>query len=304
MLGMGYAAWSEMTLRRLEGRGEAERFLAFVHGLPAGTADEALAQEGAGLYRAALHRLRAAGLSLLQPGRLLMPAPGGEAPWMGLFPMRGSGGLAGLMGRRYEAYCAAVRRELAGPVFASVDRMVVLADVLSVLHQGEAAFGDMAAALGSVAAALRWRQAPGFVPGWLARLLPLRGIGRVAFVASKADHVAARQRGNLAALVGDLTQSRAAGVEARCFAVAAMRCTEDFVWTLEGRPVSAVRGVVAGQGMVASYPGEVPDRRPDAGFWAYPFLQIPAFEPVRLPAVGMPQIGLDGLVDFLLGDVL
>jgi predicted YcjX-like family ATPase len=83
-----------------------------------------------------------------------------------------------------------------------------------------------------------------------------------------------------------------------------VRCTEDFVWTLDGRPVSAVRGRVEGQGLVGSYPGEVPDQPPGPDFWHHPFLQIPTFQPVRLGSTGIPQIGLDRLLAYLLDDVL
>ena len=87
-----------------------------------------------------------------------------------------------------------------------------------------------------------------------------------------------------------------------------MRCTEDFVWTLDGRNISAVRGRVLGDDrLTRSYPGEVPDRLPDEEFWAHEFLALPQFEPRRLPADGrngVPQIGLDALLAFLLEDVL
>jgi len=90
LLGRGFADWSATTLRRLEAQPAAAPFLAFVHGLPAGAADEALARTGTGLYRDLLHRLREeAGLSLLQPGRFLMPPPGPSPPWMAFFPMVG-----------------------------------------------------------------------------------------------------------------------------------------------------------------------------------------------------------------------
>ena len=302
LLTQTFPAWSAATLRRLESRPEARAFLAFVHGLPAAAADESLATAGAALYRTLLHRLRDAGLSTLQPGRLLMPPPGAEPPWMTLFPHPGSGPLASLLARRYDAYCAAVRRDLAAPGFGHIDRIVVLADLLTALHAGEAAFTDTAAALAAVATALRWRTTPAFLPGWLAGLLPLGGIARVAFAATKSDHVADRQRRNLAALMESLVATGPA--QAHSFAIAAMRCTEDFVWTLEGRPVSAVRGRVAGLGLVGSYPGEVPDRLPGPEFWAHKFLHIPDFEPVRLPREGMPNINLDALLAFLLDDVL
>lgn len=309
LLGQDFGAWSAATLARLDRRAEATRFLDFVRGLPAGAeADERLAATGHALYRDALHALRdGAGLALLQPGRFLMPAPGPEPPWIGFFPMPGEGRMQALLRARYDRYRQEVRRDLLSPAFGRVDRLVVLADVLSALHAGPAAFDDAAEALGTAARALHWRRPPGFLPSWVAELIPaLGGIGRVAFAASKADHVAERQRGNLAALVRDLTPVE--DVTVRSFAVASVRCTEDVVWTLEGRPVSAVRGRVAGDGRAGrSYPGEVPDRRPDPAFWQHPFLALPDFEPVRITLggrAGIPHIGVDALLAFLLEDVM
>jgi predicted YcjX-like family ATPase len=305
LMGQSFQTWSAATLKRLEGEAQARAFLAFVHGLPAGAAaDEALVRTGHGLYCAVLrHQRDALHQSHLLPGRFLMAAPGPAPPWAEFFPMTGAGPLAVLLRQRYDEYVRAVTRDLAAPSFGRIDRMVVLADVLSALHAGQAAFADAASALGEVARALRWRRAPAFVPAWLAGLLP--GISRVAFVASKADHVAERQRGNLAALMGSLTLAEGT-VRSAAFAVAGVRCTEDFVWTLDGRPVSAVRGRVEGMGMVGSYPGEVPDRPPEGDFWQHPFLAIPDFQPMRLPLGGrggVAHINLDKLLDFLLEDL-
>ena len=138
--------------------------------------------------------------------------------------------------------------------------------------------------------------------------LPPRVIDRVAFAATKADHVAERQRGNLVSLMRNLTQVPGTGVKTAHFALASVRCTEDHVLRLEGRPVSAVRGRVLGQDRPSiSYPGEVPDQPPDASFWQHPFLALPVFEPMRLPdggRLGVPNINLDALLAFLLRDEL
>jgi uncharacterized protein len=315
LLDQDFTRWSTAMLGRMESGpalGLARDFLAFAHGLPArAAADEGLAATGHRLYRAALGRLRdEAGLSYLQPGRFLMPPPGLEPPWMNFFPLPGQSGLAALLARRYDAYREAVRRDLVSPLFGNLDRLVVLADVLSALHAGPAAFEDARAALAAAAGALRWRFS------WTDALtavrelrLPGRIISRVAFAATKADHVAERQRGNLAALMRTLTGvPGTGGAASAAFAIASVRCTEDFVWTLEGRPVSAVRGRIVGQPrFTRSYPGEVPDRPPDAQFWVHPFLALPDFEPVRPPSdgrEGVPQIGLDALLAYLLEDVL
>jgi uncharacterized protein len=308
LLALDFAAWSIGVLRRLETRDEARAFLAYVGGLPANApADDSLAATGHRLYRDTLIRLRDAGLSLLQPGRFLMPAPGPEPPWLGFFPLTGGGRLAALLRDRYDRYRAQVRQDLVAPSFGRIDRLVVLVDLLSALHAGPVAFADSTTALHETSQALRWQRRLPMLPDWLAALAPaLGGIGRVAFAASKADHVADRQRGNLAALTSALTATP--GASSRAFAIASVRCTEDVVWTLDGRPVSAVRGRVAGDVRAGrSYPGEVPDRPPDADFWLHPFLALPDFEPMRLPLAGragVPNIGLDALLAFLLEDLL
>ena len=318
LLAQDFAGWSAATLQRLETGPASEmsrEFRGFVAGLPPRVAeDETLARTGHALFHALLARLRdEAGLAMLQPGRFLMPAPGPQPPWMLFFPLAGTSPLAGLLKRRYDAYRDQVRKDLVAPSFGQVDRLVVLADVLSALHAGPAAFADTQAALAAVAAALKWRQ-PWSVPDWLNDLLSpfvrlAGGIHRVAFAATKSDHVADRQRGNLAALVARLVASpQGAGFASTALALAAIRCTEDIVWTLDGRPVSAVRGRLLGDERLArSYPGEVPDRPPEPEFWAHPFLALPAFEPMRLKLAGrggVPHINLDALLTFLLEDVL
>jgi predicted YcjX-like family ATPase len=238
-----------------------------------------------------------------------MPPPGPAPPYIQFFPWRGHGALADLLRARFDAYVEAVRRDLVSPLFGDIDRLVVLADLLSALHQGRAAFADAQAALAAASGALRWGRS---WTDWLAAFarfeLPPRAINRVAFVATKADHVAARQRGNLAALMRRLTAVPESEASSAAFAVAAVRCTEDVVETLDGRPVSAVRGRIIGESRPArSYPGEVPDAPPDEAFWQHRFLALPEFEPLRPPENGrggVPQLGLDTLLAFLLADIL
>ena len=321
LLRIGFADWSAAALRRLETPAAAPyaaEFMAFNAALPASApADEALAATGHRLYRAMLHRLRGAGLSLLQPGRFLMPAPGPEPAWTPFFPNLGTGGLGTLLARRYAAYVQAVQRDLNEPMFGNLDRIVVLADLLSALHAGPDAFDDAAAAVAAAAGALRWRRS-WFEAAWALGHLrrPPQVVSRVAFAATKADHVAERQRGNLAALLRSVADGGLGGApgpgeaaeRTSHLTVAAVRCTEDFVWTLDGRPVSAVRGRRIGdERLLRSYPGEVPDRVPDDAFWAHPFLQLPEFEPLRPPQEGrggVPELGLDALLCFMLDDVL
>ena len=131
-----------------------------MHGLPAGVgADEAVSLTGHRLYTQVLQRMRdELGLAFLQPGRFLMPSPGAQPPWMQFFPLPGRSPLAKLMEARFSAYVNAVRSDLMSPMFADLDSLVVLADLLSALHQGQAAFTDAQLALTAAADALRWER--------------------------------------------------------------------------------------------------------------------------------------------------
>jgi predicted YcjX-like family ATPase len=314
MLRQSYAEWSAATLARLRRGSRAAafgRFLEFVDALPEGVpAEDPLSRRGFALYRDGLRAARDVhGLRLLQPGRFLNPGPRGEAPLMWFFPLpRPEGvGLAELCARRYEAYLADQRAAFFEPFFRRFDRQAVLVDVLAALHQGQEAFDDTAEALAEIASALRYGGS------WLDWLTG-QGVRRVALVATKADHVPARQREALTSLLADLTaapreRALAAGAETGVHALAAIRCTEDDVATLEGRPVGAVRGVLLEGGRSAKvYPGEVPLRRPGPEFWQHGRLfEMPAFQPPRLDphgAAGVPHLGLDTLLAWLIGDLL
>lgn len=311
MLDQEFSEWSRATLARLR-RGRravaAADFLSFVDALPPGAgAEEALAREGFRLYRAALLRLRdEMGFRFLQPGRTLNPGPRGDAPLLWFFPLpeKHAGGLAQLLRRRHAAYLDDQRRHFFAPFFRRFHRQAVLVDALGALHAGEEAFDDTAEALAAIAGALRQGG------GWL-DLLTGQGVRRVAFAATKADHVPSRARDALLGLLGDLVGQRApgpVGADTLIHAIAAIRCTEDTTALLDGRPVAAVRGVLMRDGRLTPvYPGEVPVRRPGADFWDAPFFEMPVFQPPRLAGdgtAGIPHLGLDALLAALIGDLL
>ncbi len=311
MLSQGYAEWSAETLARLRQGRRAEAaaaFLAFVDALPVGApAEDALARRGFELYRDALLACRdRLGFRFLQPGRAMNPGPRGEAPILWFFPLphARSGGLADLLAERHAAYLEDQRTAFFDPFFRRFHRQAVLVDALGALHGGEEAFDDTAAALEAVAGSLRGGLG-------LFDLLTGQGVRRVGFAATKADHVPGRSREALLGLLGDLVGRDPAGpldAATSVHTVAAIRCTEDDVAVLDGRPVAAVRGVLLEAGRSAKvYPGEVPLRRPDGAFWEHAFFEMPVFRPPRLPAdgrSGIPHLGLDTLLAALIGDLL
>jgi predicted YcjX-like family ATPase len=115
-------------------------------------------------------------------------------PWTEFFPLPGRSPLADLMQIRFDAYVDAVRRDLMSPRLAT--SMVLSWPTCFRVAPGTAGFADARSALAAAADALRWDRS---WTDWLAAVarlkLPPRAIRRVAFAATKTDHIAARQRG-------------------------------------------------------------------------------------------------------------
>ena len=277
---------------------------------PTAPAEDSLARKGHQLYRRFLLTARdELGLRFLQPGRVLNPGPSGDAPLLWFFPLPGEARrspLGGLLARRHEAYLRDQRERFLDPVFRRFDRQVVLVDVLGALHAGREAFEDTAEALSAISATLRYGR------GWL-DLLTGGGIARVAFAATKADHVPEVSRDSLASLLSDLVdaprrRAEIAGAAVSVHPVASIRCTQEATAMHEGRPSPAVRGILLESGRWATVdPGLVPARRPPESFWKAPYFQMPVFRPPGLDPDGqggVPHLGLDVLLSALLGDAL
>ncbi|HEX4261241.1 MAG TPA: YcjX family protein [Acetobacteraceae bacterium] len=335
LLGQSFSTWSRLTLERLRTPPRAAvfaEFLAWLAQFDAGrpVSDETL-RTGHALYREGLRACRSRlGLRHLQPGRFLTAGPESEAPFLWFFPAPGTPGVAdalSLLAERFEAYKQDMRTHFFETHFAAFDRQVVLVDVLGALHAGRAAFEDTARAIADIAAALEYgRNLPPLLRplqgairfgaqllGLADPVRPRRRIERVAFVATKADHVPAPQREALRALLRALVEAAAPlamlGEQRISYhAAASVVSTRDGRATVEGRPVEVVMGVKLGEAKErAFYPGAVPAGAPPAGFWSEQFYELPVFAPPRIDpsgASGVPQLGIDAVLASLLADRL
>jgi len=238
MLGQSYAAWSAETLARLRHGSRAQAaapFLAFLDGLPA-TRPPRMRSPGAATRSIATPCAPAAtsmGCASSSPAASSTRGPRrGAAPVVLPLPQSASGGLASLCARRFQAYLDDQRSTFLDPFFTRFHRQVVLVDVLGALHGGQEAFEDTADALHAIAGAISGAN-------WLERLLGAAP-SRVAFAATKADHVPSRARDALAALVEHISlgargRAERSGAAISFHAIAAIRCTEDAVATLQGQ---------------------------------------------------------------------
>ena len=259
----------------------------------------------------------------------------GSSRWMSGPRRCHDGSLMALLSDRFEAYKRDMRTSFFDTHFRGFDRQVLLVDVLGALHAGRAAFHDTARAIRDIATALRYGAPQGLVAdataGMLhgaAHVLPaplarasqaaaerLGGsrIGRVVFVATKADHVPALKRDTLRHLLRALSgqvegQQQAAGATVSYQVAAALRATEDGSALLDGRPVQVVKGRILGEDKVRPFHvGDVPVAMPPDDFWGEGFFEMPRFRPPLIDASGgsgLPHLGLDVVLDDLLGDLL
>jgi len=318
MLRQSFAEWSAGVLalcRDDPRRSLAAPWLDFLKTLPVdGPADESGARRAAELYTRFLHRCREPrhGLSLVQPGRFVLPGEYEGAPVLWFCPLPvapGSkpapGTLRALMESRFDAYRRDIVQRFYRDHFRTFDRQVVLVDVLRALDGGRHAFEDARAALTAILGSFRFGKG-----GWLAPLLGSR-IDRVLFAAPKADHVTPDQYANLRSLLAEMMaapslEMRFAGGTVAVRALASVRSTEVGRGRMGGKELGMVRGIPVGETTPKLlYPGKVPASTPPPGHWDEPPSEFPNFRPPPIsaaPIAGIPHIGLDETLEFLIGD--
>jgi predicted YcjX-like family ATPase len=316
MLNLSHARWSAETLARLREKPRAEaaaEFLSFIaHIDPSRAADDALIQRGHRLYKAALERCRTeCGLRYLQPGRFLTMGARNDAPFMWFFPVDNPpqhptrDSIAELLGARFDAYKTDVRTNFFDTHFRAFDRQIVLVDTLGALHAGRAAFEDTQHAIADIAASLS--NAESILPRWLGGT----SIERIAFVATKADHVPELHRDNLRALMRDMVrQAETRGPDAVSYHAAAsvVSTTDGWADQPDGHREPVVWGRKLGETQARPYRvGNVPIATPPDSFWSGRYFELPSFTPPPIDpnaANGIPQLGLDQILVDLIGDRL
>jgi predicted YcjX-like family ATPase len=343
LLNKSYAEWSAeaFTLSREPHRQAlGERWHAMsARTDPLGPAEEEAARALADAFTGYLRAARADehALSMLPPGRFLMPGDLEGSPALTFAPLElkagetgEEGSLAAMMARRYEAYKTHVVKPFFRDHFARLDRQIVLVDMLAALNAGPAALRDLETAIADVLAAFR----PGRA-SWLTAILRRR-IDRILFAATKADHVHHSDHDNLAKMLERLTRSAArraafAGAEVRIVPLAAVRATREATVKRGREKLPAIAGVpmpgerVAGEiydgdREIALFPGDLPtdpetlfsETAPDgeqraADTEALRFLR---FRPPILErtaegvTLSLPHIRLDQTLQYLIGDKL
>ncbi|MCP4383961.1 MAG: YcjX family protein [Hyphomicrobiales bacterium] len=335
LLAKDYRTWSREALDAAQRPGRArlaESWLRHADNVDGNAPeDEAQARKLAEGFTHYLRATRALGtsLSILPPGRFLMPGDlqGSPALTFSPLPPEGdeprAGSLGAMMARRYESYKAAVIRPFFRDHFARLDRQIVLVDALEALNAGSDAINELETALAEILGAFRLGRT-----GWLSGLVSRR-IDRILFAATKADHLHHGDHDRLEAILSRLVEraigrAKFAGSTVDVIGLASVRATREGTVTHRGDRLPSIVGVPMpgetvggrtfdGNTEIAMFPGDLPDN-PEAVFEAdrhvSPALQFVRFRPPRLErtaeglTLSLPHIRLDRALEFLIGDRL
>ncbi|EFO30792.1 amino acid regulated cytosolic protein [Roseibium sp. TrichSKD4] len=289
LLGKTYAEFSASSLARARAKNRtdlAAEYLACLASIDPNAAEsEQDAQKLAATFKTYLKNCRqdAHALSMLPPGRFLMPGDLDGSPALTFAPLdipqdaspARAGTLRAMMERRFEAYKTHVIRPFFRNHFARLDRQIVLVDVLHALNAGPAAIKDLEEALGEVMTAFR----PG-KQSWLSSILTRR-IDRILFAATKADHLHRDDHDRLEAILQRLVgrgidHAKFRGAEVDVLAMAAVRATREATVRHGGQDLPAILGTpLPGEGVngenydgeteIAMFPGDLPEN-PDKIF--------------------------------------
>jgi len=345
LLTKSYETWASESLRlsrqSTRARLAADWHLHLSTLNPEGVEDEQVALTASRLFTEYLKACRDEhyAMSLLPPGRFLMPGDLASTPALTFAPLELSnegpapaGSLWTMMRRRYEAYKDFVVRPFFRDHFARLDRQIVLVDVLAAINAGPDAVLDLESALASVLDCFRAGQQT-----FLSALLRPR-IDKILLAATKADLLHHANHDRLEAILKRLTERAAtkaefAGTQVDVVALAAVRATREAMLRQGREQLPAILGVpLAGEVLggetfdgeteVAMFPGDLPAdpnellRIDDNAFQGlattsalnadFRFLRVrpPVLQMTDSGVAGLPHIRLDRALQFLIGDRL
>ena len=343
LLTKSYEKWASESLRLSRQRQRADfakdwhSYLSTLN--PEGMEDEQQALTATRLFTEYLRACRDNNyaISLLPPGRFLMPGDLANTPALTFAPLELSGegpppagSLWAMMRRRYESYKSVVVRPFFRDHFVRLDRQIVLVDALAAINAGPEALLDLEQALGQVLDCFQTGRKT-----ILSALLRPR-IDRLLLAAAKADQLHHTSHDRLETILKRVTEhamarAEVAGAQVDVVALAAIRATREATVRRGRQELPCVLGVpIAGETMageifdgeteVAIFPGDLPNDPNDLlrpknrsrGSISSPqspdfrFLRVrpPLLEFTEKGGPALPHIRLDRALQFLIGDRL
>ncbi|QJR81105.1 GTP-binding protein YcjX [Alteromonas pelagimontana] len=252
-------------------------------------------------YRGYLHNAKTNGISMIQPGSFLISGSGFDSQQSGFAPLPSkitsdvSHPWYQVFNKHYNHFANSWLAPLKASTFKETDKQIILIDLFEGLNHSKQHLYQLKETLSHLAETFVYGN-----PSWFEKnVLRKNEIGRVAFVATKADLVPQSQKANLLSLLRQVSEGATAKFKDKPvvfehFLVSAIQATDP------GTQPNSLRYTNAeGQYMQASFedlPANLKDMAADEHF---PVL------PAQVPADYLPRMlngrGLDRLFQFLLG---
>lgn len=312
MLSMSFREWSidlaalaESGLRQQLGN----KLIADMQALsPLDPFDESLIEGLFSRYRSFLQDCKGTGLTLIQPGRVLLPDSTPFKAFLPLFNLHhypetalkaaAENSLYKMMQRRYQAYLDEIAAPFFNAFFRGIDRQVILIDVIKALSGGKERFDDMMMAFSRIIDSYHIGH-----NSLLSRLMMPR-VEKILFLASKPDRILMQQHESLRhftdALISRICpQSVRNMIQIETEIAAAVRSSEDHSEYLTGQLLDGRYGELR-------HP-PIPEKIPSGLQWqTYENWHPPVLQPPHNPNLmfggRLSHIRMDKILRDLVGD--
>lgn len=324
MLSQTFEEWSQQMaglLKQSPRVEHAKEFLEKVQSLdPFAAVDEnVLADLSQDYTKLLLHFRHQLGLSVIQPGRFILPGELEDAPILQFFPFLDFDNIdgndyqnakdncyLGMLRARYIEYKERVIRRFYKEHFINFDRQIVLADCLTPLNNGPESFADLQNAIAMIMKSFHYGQS-----SLLSRLFSPK-IDRLLFAATKADHVTPEQHNNLVSLLNkQVYQTKQTlnfdSIKMKTLALASVKATKVGKSQYQGKNIPVIQGrQLATDKIITLFPGTVPAAIPNSEYWQQQAFNYITFAPAQSAAHDecLSHLRMDQVLQFLLGDKL
>jgi len=275
--------------------------------------DESKLAEIAKMYKTLLQRFKKdSKLTILQPGRMLIPGDLDGAPLLMFFPVNFintdnviEGSNLAHLKKRYQAYIKEVVTPFYQNYFCRFDRQIILVDLLTALTQGPNVLAEQGRAIEQLLAHFNYGQS-----SFMKRLFSPK-IDKILFAANKSDHLSAEHHKDLAILLNSIVQQaqnelKFDGVQVETMAMSSICATKSVeVKDKCSKVIKCIYGKEMLSGQWMTYlPAQPPMRALSQHEWPKGGFSFPEFYPQLTPDNNLRHIRLDHVCEFLLGDKL